>query len=253
MGNASSGKIIGVMGAMPPEIAQLEKHVDNITEVKVNDMLTVSTGTYGGKTVVFASAGVGTVFAATTATVLVSQFKVDCILFTGVAGGLKEGQKIGDIVLGVDVVNYDMDVTAFEPYPGCVFKRGQLPFINWREYEADPLLLELARTATMPPAFAEKGHSIREGRIVTGSVFVDVPGKKKLVQVLRAAELGEPEAVEMECAGVAQVCRAFGRPFLGLRALSDGLEGDANADFNAFTSEAADNLWPIVAHIIENY
>ena len=38
------------MPQMPPEIAQLEKHVDNITEVKVNDMLTVSTGTYGGKT-----------------------------------------------------------------------------------------------------------------------------------------------------------------------------------------------------------
>jgi adenosylhomocysteine nucleosidase len=58
---------------------------------------------------VFASAGVGTVFAATTATVLVTQFKVDVIVFTGVAGGLKEGQKIGDIVLGTDVVNYDMD------------------------------------------------------------------------------------------------------------------------------------------------
>jgi len=35
---------------MPPEIAQLEKHVENVTQVKVNEMLTVSTGTYAGKT-----------------------------------------------------------------------------------------------------------------------------------------------------------------------------------------------------------
>jgi len=49
------------------------------------------------------------------------------------------------------------------------------------------------------------------------------------------------------------VCRAFGVPFLGLRALSDLTEGDANADFNAFTSEAADNLWPIVAHVLANF
>lgn len=55
----------------------------------------------------------------------------------------------------------------------------------------------------------------------------------------------------MECAAVAQVCRSFNKPFLGLRALSDVLEGDANEDFNAFTTEAADNVWPIVAHVIE--
>lgn len=56
----------------------------------------------------------------------------------------------------------------------------------------------------------------------------------------------------MECAAVAQVCRSFNKPFLGLRALSDVLEGDANADFNAFTEEAADNVWPIVAQVISN-
>lgn len=52
---------------------------------------------------------------------------------------------------------------------------------------------------------------------------------------------------------MAQVCRSFGTPFLGLRALSDTMKGDANADFNAFTNEAADNLWPIVAHVLESY
>jgi len=250
---AGTPKIIGIMGAMPPEIAMLKKHVENVKEVKINDTLVVFTGTFAGKQVVFASAGVGSVFAATTATTMIVKFKCAAVVFTGVAGGLKEGQKVGDIVLGADVVNYDMDVTKFVPFPGCTFKLGQLPFINWLEYPSDPKLLALAREASLPTTFSQKGGVVREGRIVTGSVFVDVPGKKELVKKLKDAGIGEPEAVEMECAAVAQVCRAFGVPFLGLRALSDTMKGDANADFNAFTNEAADNLWPIVSQIIGKY
>jgi len=96
------------------------------TNPQVNETLTVYKGTFGGKTVVFASAGVGTVFAATTATVLVAKFGCEAVLFTGVAGGLLEGQHVGDIVLATDCVNYDMDVTAFVPFPGCKFERGQV-------------------------------------------------------------------------------------------------------------------------------
>ena len=96
------------------------------TNPQVNETLTVYKGTFGGKTVVFASAGVGTVFAATTATVLVAKFGCEAVVFTGVAGGLLEGQHVGDIVLATDCVNYDMDVTAFVPFPGCKFERGQV-------------------------------------------------------------------------------------------------------------------------------
>ena len=81
---------------------------------------------------------------------------------------------------------------------------AQLPFINWLEYPADPGLLALARAAALPAAFAAKGNTVREGRIVTGSVFVDCGGKAALSQSLAEAGLGRPEAVEMECAGVAQ-------------------------------------------------
>eukprot|EP00617_Octactis_speculum_P026619 CAMPEP_0185769202 /NCGR_PEP_ID=MMETSP1174-20130828/53435_1 /TAXON_ID=35687 /ORGANISM="Dictyocha speculum, Strain CCMP1381" /LENGTH=254 /DNA_ID=CAMNT_0028454185 /DNA_START=21 /DNA_END=785 /DNA_ORIENTATION=- len=253
MAALATRKVIGVLGAMEPEIALLKKHVTGIEEVKVNNNLSIFKGTYEEKDVVFASAGVGPIFAATTVSAMILSFKVEAVVFTGVAGGLKDGQKVGDIVIGTDCVNYDMDVTRFIPFPGCTFQRGQLPFINWLEYAADPALLELARGAPLPDGFAEKGSVVREGRIATGSVFVDVPAKQELVTMLANAGLGEPEAVEMECAAVAQVCRSFNVPFLGLRALSDTMEGDANEDFNAFTQEAADNLWPMVAAVIAGH
>lgn len=57
----------------------------------------------------------------------------------------------------MDCANYDMDVTKFVPFPGCTFKLGQLPFINWLEYPADPSLLEIARSAQLPASFKQKG------------------------------------------------------------------------------------------------
>jgi len=47
---ADSGpKVLGVMGAMEPEIAMLTKHVAGIETIKINATLTCYRGTFGGK------------------------------------------------------------------------------------------------------------------------------------------------------------------------------------------------------------
>ena len=48
-----------------------------------------------------------------------------------------------------------------------------------------------------------------------------------------------------------QVCRAYNVPYVSLRALSDLITGDANADFNAFCETAADNLFPMVPSALQ--
>ena len=57
-------------------------------------------GTWHGTPVVLALAGIGKVAAATTATVLVERFAAERIVFTGVAGGLGDGVRVGDVVGG---------------------------------------------------------------------------------------------------------------------------------------------------------
>ena len=73
-----------------------------------------------------------------------NHFNVRCILFTGVAGGLQEGQQIGDLVLGAEVVNHDMDCTGFVMGPKT-HVLGEIPFVGWRFYEADKAMLKLAQ------------------------------------------------------------------------------------------------------------
>ena len=129
--------------------------------------------------------------------------------------------------------------------PGKTHELGEIPFLGWRFYEADKAMLALAQ-AWEPPS----GVRVSTGRIATGSVFVSSEEAKLAWNATKGQALGEPLAVEMENAAVAQICRAYEKPYLSLRALSDVLKGDANADFNAFCQQAANNTFPLVSHIV---
>uniref|UniRef100_A0A7S4I429 adenosylhomocysteine nucleosidase n=1 Tax=Prymnesium polylepis TaxID=72548 RepID=A0A7S4I429_9EUKA len=233
---------------MPVEVEKLKQHVTEQQEHKHGGVFTYTTGKLAGKSVVFAPANVGMVFAGSVATTMIEVYKVEAMLFTGVAGGLKPGQAVGDLVLGADVVNYEFDCRAFVlPFdPDYRYQLGELPFLKWRFYEADEKMLALAKAASVPD-----GVSVVTGRIASGSTFVTTEQKKAWSQSVWEP-LGFPDAVEMENAGVAQICKAYALPYLSLRALSDLIDGDANDDFNAFCAKAADNVFPIVEHVVKN-
>ena len=116
--------------------------------------------------------------------------------------------------------------------------------MKWRVYEADAALLALAMAAPVP-----EGVRLSKGRLASGSIFLDVKSKKAMAESVWPL-CGNPAAAEMENAGVAQICKAYGVPYVSLRALSDVVEGDANEDFGKFCQQAADNVFPIVQHIV---
>ena len=97
-----------------------------------------------------------------------------------------------------------------------------------------------------------EGVRLSSGRLATGSIFLDVDAKKAMAHTHWHA-LGNPAAVEMENAGVAQICKAYEVPYLSVRALSDTGEGDANEDFGKFCQAAADNVFPIVEFLVKSY
>jgi adenosylhomocysteine nucleosidase len=195
-----------------------------------------------GQDVVAVLSGVGKVAAATTATLLIERFKVQRIVFTGVAGGLGPGVRVGDVVLARSFLQHDMDASP-------LFPRHEVPFYGRSRFDADAGLadaLELAcermlqslpeqmDTATVG-AFGLHAPRLHQGLLISGDRFVATTAESQALQ----RELPDALAVEMEGAAFAQVCHDFGVPLAVVRTISDRADDAAHVDFPRFLREVA--------------
>ncbi|ETW26742.1 MTA/SAH nucleosidase [Mycobacterium gastri 'Wayne'] len=235
---------IGIICAIPQELSYLlglmsGPEWDQIAQV------TFDVGALDDHPVVLAAAGMGKVNTSVVATLLADRFRCRIIVFTGVAGGLDAELQIGDIVIAERVVQHDfglVDDGQLQPY-----QPGHIPFIEPTDqlgYRADPGLIERVRDCldgfTLPPLSTGAGGRGRPRRITFGTVLT---GDQYLHCERTRSRLHrefDGHAIEMEGGALAQVCEAFGIPWLVIRALS-GLAGtDSGLDFNRFVNEVAD-------------
>lgn len=234
-------KPVGVLCALPQELAYLRDNLDHDESKSVGGM-DFHAGRLDGHAVVLAQAGMGKVNAAIAATLLIERFNSRVLLFSGIAGGLDPALSIGDVVIADHVIQHDAGFTGPEGFK--VYQAGHLPFFSPFEglgYQADTNVvtralaaldkLELAPLSANPEGRPPRLHV---GRVLTGDQFVGS-------EALRARlfeELGGA-AVEMEGAAMAQVCAAFGIPWLVIRALSDLAGHESHFDFAIFIDEVA--------------
>ena len=237
----SSVAPIGLMSAMHEELALLLQAMPDEQRVTVAGR-DFWQGHWQGRPVVVVLSRIGKVAAATTATALIERFGVDRIVFTGVAGGIGPGVRVGDVVLAESLVQHDMDASP-------LFPRHEVPLYGRSRFATDAALSAgLARAAHAvlaqvgthvgAAAVAEFGlHTPRlhTGLIASGDRFVSTTTECHTLQ----QALPEALAVEMEGAAVAQVCADYGVPFAALRTVSDRADDDAHADFSRFIREVA--------------
>ncbi|MDB5859161.1 MAG: 5-methylthioadenosine/S-adenosylhomocysteine nucleosidase [Ramlibacter sp.] len=178
-----------------------------------------------GQEVVAVLSRIGKVAAATTATVLLERFKVDRIVFTGVAGGLAPGVNRGDVVVADDFLQHDLDASP-------IFPRYEVPLYGVDRFATDPDLTgQLAAAA----ARALPGTHVHRGLVLSGDRFVSSSSESRALQ----AALPQALAVEMEGAAFAQVCHDYGVPFAAVRTVSDRADDDAHGDFLQFIEQVA--------------
>jgi len=228
-------KKIGIIGAMVEEIDLLHKHVQ-VSGSFNKAGITYVEGTLHGHSVIFCKSGVGKVNAAV-CTQLMIDTGVDCVLFTGVAGAVDPSLNIGDIVVSTTCLQHDMDCTVLG------FARGQIPFQDLWEFQADAHLIELALNASER---LFPGRSTR-GRILSGDQFI---ASRETVRLLHQELNGA--CTEMEGAALAQVCAMNETPFVVIRAMSDKADGTAHVNFTDFTVEAAVNSHRIIDDMIQH-
>lgn len=232
---------IGLMSAMHEELALVLEAMPDERRVQVAGR-DFWQGHWQGRPVVAVLSRIGKVAAATTATALIERFGVGSIVFTGVAGGIGPGVRVGDVVLADAFVQHDMDASP-------LFARHEVPLYGCSRFATDAALSErLGQAAAQVLAQVAShvgGDAVREfglhaprlhtGLIASGDRFVSTTPECRALQ----QALPEALAVEMEGAAVAQVCFDYGVPFAALRTVSDRADDDAHADFSRFIRQVA--------------
>lgn len=187
-------------------------------------------GHLDGQDVVVVLSRIGKVAAATTATLLLAEFDVSRIVFTGTAGGLAPGVNVGDVVVGDTLLQHDMDASP-------LFPRHEVPLYGRDRFEADPAMSQAladASTAMLAEAGTAQAR-VHRGLLVSGDRFVSERDENDALR----RRLPDALAVEMEGAALAQVCHDFGVPFAVVRTVSDRADDSAHVDFNRFVAEVA--------------
>ena len=231
------------MGAMPEEIVGVIGLLKD-KEEHTYGKRTYFKGQLNEISTVVVISGWGKVAAAATISTLILKFNITELIFTGVAGAINPGLKIGDIVLAKRLMQHDMDARPFIP-------QYEIPLIGQTFFESSAAGLQIAAGAIRTlldnshlHATIEKGdlnrfqiHSptLHVGDVASGDKFFSSDADKlDLLQKLPTIL-----CVEMEGAAVAQVCHENDIPFTIIRTISDASDDNSVIDFSSFIKHVA--------------
>ncbi|MEO8154269.1 MAG: 5'-methylthioadenosine/adenosylhomocysteine nucleosidase [Rhizobacter sp.] len=239
----STARKVAIVGAMHDELRALLAHMpDEAPVMRAGREFWI--GHLEGREVVVVLSRIGKVAAATTASVLLTEFDVDRIVFTGTAGGLGDGVQVGDVVVADALLQHDMDASP-------LFPRHEVPLYGLDRFAADVAMSNaLASAAHAALGALGAGEArVHRGLLISGDRFVSERSENNALR----ARLPDALAVEMEGAALAQVCHDFGVPFAVVRTVSDRADDTAHVDFNRFVAEVASHYTlAIVQHYLRS-
>jgi adenosylhomocysteine nucleosidase len=234
--------MLAIVSAMPEEIAGV---LETLTDVKIEEFgrRQFHTGLLHGSEAVVVFSRWGKVAAAATVTQLLASYRVTRLIFGGVAGGAAHGLAIGDVVVGSELIQHDMDATPLYP-------RYEVPLLGKARFAVDPLLREQllraaqaflthdleSRISAQDRLFFRMTHpQVVCGLIASGDKFFASAAEVQDLQ----QRLPGVCCVEMEGAAVAQVCDEYAIPYAVIRTISDSADENSVHDFPRFSREIA--------------
>lgn len=223
-----------IISAMPEEFDAIKRKM-RIEEQYSKGGRTFLVGKLFNQAIVLVFSRWGKVASASTSVQLINDFDLEEIIFTGVAGSLKPGVKIGDLVLGMDLIQHDMDASPLFPkFVIPITEQLKLPAKTDIHFERSALnaLTNFKSQADFPNA------KLHKGLILSGDKFVS---KAEEVDELNAF-FPDALCVEMEGASIAQVCQEYEVDFRILRIISDQAHDNKHIDFPKFAKSVASEL-----------
>ncbi|WP_457615633.1 5'-methylthioadenosine/adenosylhomocysteine nucleosidase [Lutibacter sp.] len=242
--------MIAIISAMQEEIQALLNELKN-KSTTIKGMRKYYIGDLFGKKVVLVFSRWGKVASAVTTTQLINDFPINEIIFTGVAGSISKNLNIGDIVIGKNLYQHDLNASPlYNQFEIPLLNKSALSTTNTTKLE-NAVQKFLTTFSTYIHSEDIKRFHITNPKMVLGDI---ASGDQFISDTKKIESLNHllPTAVcvEMEGAAVAQVCFEYDIPFSIIRTISDKANDNATIDFPKFAKAVASNY---ALGILKNY
>ncbi|MFC8303325.1 5'-methylthioadenosine/S-adenosylhomocysteine nucleosidase [Specibacter sp. NPDC057265] len=227
-----------IIAAMEPEIIPFLNQATELGEPRQVGNAVLYSGLLAGRRALFVRGGIGLVNAAgaaNSALLLAGGEVPPLVISAGTAGGLGADVRVGDVVIGTEMINADADARAF----GYVL--GQVPGMPASYPSPGPAIqagldgVPTERTAA----------TVHHGVVVSSYSFVG-HDRAPIIKGQFAGVL----ATDMESSAIAQTCHVHGAPFLAVRGISDLCGPASEADFIEHVDDAAERSAEVAIPVI---
>lgn len=232
-----------IIVAMEEEISPFLQRATSVAEpVRVGNAVH-RTAVINGHVAVLVQSGIGLVNAAgaaTAALLLANKNEPGAhqplVISAGSAGGLGDSVRVGDVVIGTNLINADADARAFG------YELGQVPGMP----ETYPVPAFLLDVSAVEPSADGLVRTVHHGLMVSSYSFV---GHERSSVIKAAFE--QVLSTDMESSAIAQTCHVHGSPFLAIRGISDLCGPASDADFLTHVDDAAERSAEITTAVID--
>ncbi len=226
--------IIGVIVAMSKELELVTSQMTNTQSVE-SKVGVFTQGQLAGRDVVVAQSGIGKVCSGICCAEMISRFSPECIINTGVAGGLDPMLRVMDVVVGRESLYNDA-------WCGEGNEWGQIQGLPAR-FRSDDRLFDIALSTKL-----DGGITVHGGVVCSGDRFIT--SRAELDEIKN--QIPEVLSTDMESNSIAQVCHMFDTPFVSVRIISDTPgDGDHATQYENFWGEVPKRSFEVLRQIIE--
>ena len=224
---------IGIIAAMSSEYKQVAQLLENKKEY-TEGIYEYTEGTIRNNTIILTKCGIGKVNAAVGAVELIRTFQPDCIISTGVAGGIDKCLKVMDVVASAQIVYHDVWCGEGNAY-------GQI--------QGMPTFFEGNKTLFDCAISLDTETPIHGGLICSGDKFITDREELDAIK----GNFPEGLAVDMESGSIAQVCHIYKVPFISFRIISDTPGAENHWEqYTNFWGEMADRSFDVTKAFLES-
>ena len=224
--------IIGIIHAMEQEGTIIDENLRERQKINIKGS-TFIRGKIGFNDIILTNSGIGKVNSTIAATLMITYFKPDLIINTGIAGGSRL-LNTNDIIVADKLAFSDFDLRAFG------YQFGKVPGFD------DYFKTSTEYMDKIKAAFEYAGLKFKTVPILSADKFIN-----SHTEIHRKYTV--PYAVDMEGASIAQTCNKMNVPFVSIRFISDILDSANHLDnYHAFEENACKNSAKITLNILKN-